>query len=94
VTTVNAHESAPAVVAGLYLKKRGNSSATFALGNIAGGDHFVAQVALRDVGNESAGWFKVLAWKESGAEVYGRKEMALLRERITEAVTNLDGKAE
>ena|SRR6202035_3424064 len=93
VSIVNAHESAPAMVAGLYLKARTKASVSFGLGNKVAADHFVAQVALRRMGDDSAGWFRVLAWQESGAEVHGKPEMTRLRERIIEAVENLGGTA-
>jgi hypothetical protein len=43
------------------------------------------------MGNEW--WFRVLAWQESGAEVHGKPDMIRLRERITEAVEDLEGRA-
>jgi hypothetical protein len=93
IEVVNAYESAPVVVAGLYLKDHTQSAAAFAFGNKTGGDHFVAQVKLRPTDQGSAGRFEVLRWRESGAEIYGRKEMVRLRERITDAATNLGGTA-
>lgn len=91
ITMVNAQESVPAVFTALYIKASTEFSVTFALGNKTTGDHFVAQLALRVTTDESDGWFKVLRWQESGAEVHGRPEMIRLRELITEAVTNLEG---
>lgn len=79
---------------GLYVKDRTADTATFAVGSKGGGDAFVAEVALEPTASGSAGSFDVLAWRESGAEVHGRKDMKRLRDRITQAVEALGGAVE
>lgn len=91
IEVVNAYDSAPAVAPGLYLKQQTGSSAAFAFGSKIQNDYFVAQVQLASNEGGCAGRFAILGWRESGAEVYGRKEMARLRERISQAVKDVGG---
>jgi hypothetical protein len=93
VEVVNAHELAPALVSGLYLKEREAGEVTFAVGNKLHGDAFVATVALENHSSGCRGAFAVINWTESGAEVHGRKEMARLRSRIDSAVSDSGGRA-
>lgn len=93
VKTVNAHESSPALVVGLYLKSQDASQAAFAFGSKTHGDAFVATVDLADYGGGCRGEFEVLGWTESGADVQGKKEMTRLRTRIETAVRDVGGVA-
>jgi hypothetical protein len=92
VRTVNAHERAPVVVAGLYLRDRSRTEAVFAFGSKLE-DSFAAGVKLAATAEGASGGFEVLAWKESGADIHGRDEMSRLRSRVAEAVRGLGGTA-
>ena len=90
VRSVNAHASAPALVAGLFLKSRGEDWVAFALGNKLD-EHMVSVLQLVPVESGCTGTFTVTAWKSSGADVAGRNELPKLRERIGQAVRGLGG---
>lgn len=91
VAVVNAHDAAPPVVGGLYLKHRKDKLAQFAFGSKFGGDNFEAAVRLDETNQGCRGVFEILAWKESGATVQGKDEMKRLRTRIEDAVKESRG---
>jgi len=93
VQKVNAYEVAPAVVAGLYLRGRTSTEAIFAFGSKLE-DSFVAAVELTPTSEGAVGYFEVLEWLESGADIYGREEMSRIRGRIAEAVRHIGGTVE
>jgi hypothetical protein len=94
ISTVNAHASAPALVAGLYLKHQTETLAQFAFGSKTHGDAFGAVVRLSDVDAGCRGDYEILHWTESGADVQGKKEMTRLRGRIEDAVRAASGATE
>jgi hypothetical protein len=91
VNSVNAYPAAPAVVGGLYLKARSDDLAQFGFGSKAAGDSFDAAVQLSSTSTGCTGTYQILHWKESGADVVARRDMARLRGRVESAIRAAKG---
>lgn len=81
----------PATMAQVYVKRRTPDGVVFAFGSGFVGNLFVAEVELSASGEGSRGVFRVLAWKESGADVSGLKAMQELRDKVQQSVLSAGG---
>lgn len=91
VVRVNAHDVAPAVVTGLYLKERSGTEVLFAYGSKLAGDQCLAAVTCEPTDTGCQGEYDVLAWTESGADISGVNEIIKMRERIAAVVDEAGG---
>ena len=90
IRSVNAMESAPVLVRGVYLQERYARQVSFAFGNKLE-DAFNILVEVDDRPGGTSGSVTVPNWTEHGGLVTGAEEMQRVRERVERAVVALGG---